>query len=563
MPFAYIFEEAWRWFAETGINIVLLVLLALLVPRAGRFANRFLARRVKSVADPNEGKTQLAISGVIVYIAQLTAYFLIFIFLLQQLGFSLAGAAIPATVVSAAIGFGAQNIIADFLAGFFILTEKQYGVGDYVVFQGGGVDVEGEVIQITMRSTTIRTLNQSTVTIPNSSAKIHINQSNYWVNAVVVMPVPLVGSESTDHAIARSEQAARRALKRSDIRGKTMGDLQVHPAVAVNTPTAAGLPWTVDMRFLVRVEPLSQWMVERAIRVAILDEFWREYGSTKELFSLVDATSSTPGGTDPHHLSADAPTELIAKAAPASGDAHAAADAGAAQATAAFPATAEQPSTHQGDQASGQAGAPTAEQTKLDVDTSSGPVQVNGSDPAVADNADDDADDDDSADDNANGTRVVMGGLMRASTFGLILAFLVALIVRGLTLSPGDDHPANAGVLAPPARSTATSTTAPTSATRTAEETPTEAPSSTAPAATDETDATQPPTSAAAPSATGATGSASLSATRTSAPGPAASTAQSPAASEPSQAGATGGRGGANSPARATDGAPALPGGGL
>ena len=41
MPFAYIFEQAWRWFADTGINLLILLLLALLVPRAGRFANRF------------------------------------------------------------------------------------------------------------------------------------------------------------------------------------------------------------------------------------------------------------------------------------------------------------------------------------------------------------------------------------------------------------------------------------------------------------------------------------------------------------------------------------------
>ena len=248
MPIAYILQELWRWFATTGINLLLLLLLALLVPRAGRFAKRFVANRVRETMDADEGKSRLAVAGVGVYVVQVIAFFVIFVFILQQIGFSLAGAAIPATVVSAAIGFGAQNIIADFLAGFFILTERQYGVGDNVTFQGNGLDIAGDVIQITMRATQIRTINQATVTIPNSAARIYINQSNYWVNALVVIPVPLEGSKSAQEVTDRSERAARRALEREDIRPKVIGELQSHPAVAVNPPAAAGMPWTVDMR---------------------------------------------------------------------------------------------------------------------------------------------------------------------------------------------------------------------------------------------------------------------------------------------------------------------------
>lgn len=405
MPFAYIFQEVWRWFADTGINLVLLVLMALLVPRAGRFTKRVLGRRVRESADPNEGKSQLAVAGVGVYIIQLIAYFLIFIFILQQLGFSLAGAAIPATVASAAIGFGAQSIIADFLAGFFILTEKQYGVGDNVTFKGNGLDINGDVIQITMRATQIRTLNQATVTVPNSAARIYINQSNYWVNALVVMPVPLDGSESAEHAIERAERATRRAISRPEIHEKVIGELQVHPAVEVNPPTAAGLPWTVDMRFMVRVEPLSQWMVERAIRIAILDEFWEEYGRPPGLFPLADASKQTTPlpaapGIDPE---AYPPTERM-------------------EPVVAKPKPADDPA-----------------------------VETEG----VADTAED-------AETDEQAPKTVFDGLMRVSTMWLLVAFGVALLVRGMTLDP-DSESANAGVLAPPPRTAVTTTAEETS----------------------------------------------------------------------------------------------------
>ena len=200
MPLTYILDNAWQWMVDTGFNLALLVLLAFLVPRFGRLAMRVVEHKVAEEST-DESKAHLAFAGVAIYIAQLIGYFVIFVFILQQLGFSLAGAAIPATAASAAIGLGAQSIIADFLAGFFVLSEKQYGVGDWVRFEGGATTVEGTVIQITMRATHIRTLAEETVIIPNSKAGVSINNSNYWSSAVVVMPIPLLASGSIDEAI--------------------------------------------------------------------------------------------------------------------------------------------------------------------------------------------------------------------------------------------------------------------------------------------------------------------------------------------------------------------------
>ena len=279
MHISYLINQAWHWLAGTGINLAILLVIALLIPRVGRLVERFVERDVKAKADKEESKNTLAYAGVLIYIGQIVAFFLLSIAFLQQLGFSLAGAAIPATVVSAAIGFGAQSIIADFLAGFFILTEKQYGVGDWVRFMGNGVEVEGTVIQITMRATQIRTLAQETVVVANSTARVSINTSNYWSRAVIVMPVPLLGSDSPTDAADRAEAATRRALEDESVAEELIGELDVQPGVSVNPPATVGMPWTVDMRFMVQVEPGSQWAVERAVRMAILEEFWDEYGS--------------------------------------------------------------------------------------------------------------------------------------------------------------------------------------------------------------------------------------------------------------------------------------------
>lgn len=446
MPFTYILLGWWHWIAETGINLALLFVLALLVPRAGRFINRYFERQVTRTTDVDEGKSRLALVGVAVYIGEIVAYFLLLIFALQQIGFSLAGAAIPATVVSAAVGFGAQSIIADFLAGFFILTEKQYGVGDYVSFQGSGVDIEGEVIQITMRATQIRTIEQATVSIPNSTARVCINQSNYWSNAMVVIPVPLLGSRSADEAIARSERAARRALAQPEIAGTVRDELQVHPAVGITPPATVGSPWTVDMRFLVRVDPLAQWMVERAIRVAILDEFWNEYGSATTLDgTLVDAPVTPPHTHHSRGITPKAPSPVRPP------DALDATD------------TTETPAPSPSDEAT-------------NSPTPPHPVDDPAAAPTRSDSASfathgDDARTDDAAStvpttDTGSDHRTwffsspqrVLNGIMRMSTLVLLAIFGVLLLIRGFMVQPGEESEANSGFLAPPARTTAQTT---------------------------------------------------------------------------------------------------------
>ena len=195
MPVGYLLDSAQNWILHHGVTLALLFVIAVLVPRVGRFTKRVLSRRLENI-DDQSNKSRLALIGAGVYIAQMVAYFILVVLALQEFGFSPTSAAIPATVISAALGLGAQSIIADFLAGFFIISEKQFGVGDWVQFIGSNMDLQGDVIQITMRATTIRTLSGETVIVPNSTARVCVNHSNFWARAVVVIPIHPRGDRS-------------------------------------------------------------------------------------------------------------------------------------------------------------------------------------------------------------------------------------------------------------------------------------------------------------------------------------------------------------------------------
>lgn len=129
-------------------------------------------------------------------------------FALNVVGVPLGTLIAPATVAGVAIGFGAQQVVGDLLAGFFLLAERQFGYGDVVRFsQPGAQDgVTGTVEELTLRVTKLRTADGNQVIIPNGALKQVTNLSKEWSRAVV--DVPVGSDENLDRAGGIVEQAA-------------------------------------------------------------------------------------------------------------------------------------------------------------------------------------------------------------------------------------------------------------------------------------------------------------------------------------------------------------------
>ncbi|WP_035009643.1 mechanosensitive ion channel family protein [Corynebacterium jeikeium] len=283
--------QLWEWLVIHGIPLTALVIIAVLIPRVGRLAIRIVSNRF------NEGeeatKSRLALVGALVYVLQAIAYFAIIMLGLTNLGVPAMGAALPATVVSAAIGFGAQNVIGDFLAGFFIISERQFGVGDFVAFDGTSNDISGTVVGLTLRATKVRTASGEVVTIPNGSAGVITNYSQDWSRAVVDLAVPLQPGESMSQLTDRVEATAAKALGDPTIAGDVTGKLEVLPATDIVAPSAAGQSWQVNFRVMVVVNPARQWAVERVLRSALVNVFWDRYDMPRVFRDGRDAQSST------------------------------------------------------------------------------------------------------------------------------------------------------------------------------------------------------------------------------------------------------------------------------
>src|SRR6266705_1246679 len=104
----------------------------------------------------------------------------------SELGFSIAPVLASAGIVGLAVGFGAQSLVKDFISGFFILFEDQFGVGDVVKIG----DFSGVVERMTLWATFLRNLEGQVYVVPNGNIQNVIVMTKEWARAVLDVTVP-------------------------------------------------------------------------------------------------------------------------------------------------------------------------------------------------------------------------------------------------------------------------------------------------------------------------------------------------------------------------------------
>ena len=196
------------WFIERPLQIVIVIVIAWVLARLSRrWVRRFVTRIVapdrtsaerleqlgidlpKSLAapepDPRRVNRADSISIVLTsttivaiwVIAALTVFGIVGI----ELGPLLAGAGIAGV----ALGFGAQSLVKDCIAGLFMLIEDQYGIGD-VVDLGEAV---GVVEEVSLRTTVVRSVDGTVWHVPNGVVQRVGNRSQLWSVAVIDVDV--------------------------------------------------------------------------------------------------------------------------------------------------------------------------------------------------------------------------------------------------------------------------------------------------------------------------------------------------------------------------------------
>ena len=274
--------------ATTGLRILLIVFVAWMLRRlvrknSPRIINSIISRQeladreLAENADPDltdEKRIELSLrrergrqrsstlGHVLSSIVGVLILFVAALMILAEFGVNLAPLIAGAGVVGIALGFGAQQMVKDFLAGVFIIVEDEYGVGD-VVDTGHAT---GVVERLSLRVTQLRDVDGTVWYVPNGEIQRVGNRSQLWARAVLDIDV----AYDTDIDVA-AEALVRVATQvwREQLPDRTI--IAAPEFWGVERFGADG----VALRLVVKTEPTEQWATARELRGRIKKEFDR------------------------------------------------------------------------------------------------------------------------------------------------------------------------------------------------------------------------------------------------------------------------------------------------
>jgi len=187
--YAYFSElDLWIGLGQTILKIIAIIILAYSFKNIGYkvIDGVFKDKKHISLNNKTDGKREQTLNNLSKSILSYFIMFLVIMIILDIFNVPIRTMLAGAGVAGIAIGFGAQNLIRDVIAGFFIIFENQFSVGDYIEIG----EIEGDVVMIGMRNTTLRSYFGQTYIIPNGYIEVLTNYSSSNGFAMVEINIP-------------------------------------------------------------------------------------------------------------------------------------------------------------------------------------------------------------------------------------------------------------------------------------------------------------------------------------------------------------------------------------
>ncbi|CAM4201559.1 mechanosensitive ion channel family protein [Lederbergia lenta] len=258
-------QKMWIELGSTGLKIILIFVIASVVIKVGKAAvGNMLKIKTKSrlrISERRENTLVKLLQNIITY----SIYFIAFVTILSTVGIDIKGILAGAGILGVAVGFGSQNLVKDVIAGFFVIFEDQFSVGDEVKINS----FEGKVEEIGLRTTKVLNWTGELYIIPNGSITEVTNYSIYNSTAVVDFTINYEGD------LDKVERAIELLLT----------TLPKKYEEIIDTPKLLGIEQfngeEVVFRITAETIPLKNWYIARQIRRELKVELDRQLPEIK------------------------------------------------------------------------------------------------------------------------------------------------------------------------------------------------------------------------------------------------------------------------------------------
>ncbi|WP_245645072.1 mechanosensitive ion channel family protein [Peribacillus loiseleuriae] len=246
-------EETWLIIGESLLQVLLIFVLSRIVIKVGKgIISKFFLIRANSpirVSERRDATLLRLLKNILTY----TVNFITIIMILEAVNIEVKALLAGAGIIGLAVGFGAQSLVKDVIMGFFIIFEDQFSVGDQIKIK----DYEGEVMEIGLRTTKIKSSIGQLFVIPNGSILEVTNFSILNSVAVVDLTLPYDGD------IERAEKTISHMLE----------SLPTKYEDIVKMPQVLGIqslsPNDVVLRITAETAPMRHYFIGRVLRKEI------------------------------------------------------------------------------------------------------------------------------------------------------------------------------------------------------------------------------------------------------------------------------------------------------
>lgn len=265
-----ILANAKSWLINEGPGLLILMVLFFLAFKIIGFSVRrlnkaMIGRAVKKEKD-DSGETVKRINTLTEIthtVIKIALWILLIMMILQKLNINIAPILASAGIIGLAIGFGAQELVRDFISGFFMLLENQIRTGDVVIINGTG----GLVEEIALRTTTLRDFSGVVHVFPNGKISTISNMTKDW--SAMVFDVGVAYKENTQQVI--------------DIMKEVGDELKADPEFGeqiIEPIEVFGLDKFADSAIIIKAriktKPIQQWTIGREYRKRLKEAFDRQ-----------------------------------------------------------------------------------------------------------------------------------------------------------------------------------------------------------------------------------------------------------------------------------------------
>lgn len=240
-----------------------LIIIAVLAYFSLKLTNIFLQRLRPLMIKHMDGSTEIdsveigkridTLLNILRSVIKITVWLIIGMLILRKIGIDIAPILAGAGIAGLAIGFGAQELVRDFISGFFMLLENQVRKGDVAIINGTG----GVVEQVGLRTIVLRDLSGVVHIFQNGKINTLSNMTKKWSG--IVFDIGVAYKEDTDRVVEIIQSVAADLHGAPEFKNKILEPLELFGVDQFGDSAVI-----IKARF--KTKPIEQWAVGREFR---------------------------------------------------------------------------------------------------------------------------------------------------------------------------------------------------------------------------------------------------------------------------------------------------------